>query len=90
MRLAALRVREEAQGHSVRCVTQAQGRYAIQPLGIGDGTTASAMVSGVALALRHRLLTHEGMLVDAALLRVGMWCMVRARAPTPTYARWGR
>ena len=68
-----------------RDVLQAQGRYAIQPLGIGDGTTASAMVSGIALALRHRLLTHEGMLVDAALLRVGMWCMVRTH-PKPSYS----
>ena len=39
----------------------------------GDLLTGGQLVAGVALALLHRQNTGEGTLVDANLLRAGLW-----------------
>ena len=46
-------------------------RFAIYPPGFGDLTSGQALLSGIVLALRHRMLTGKGQLVDVSLLRVG-------------------
>jgi crotonobetainyl-CoA:carnitine CoA-transferase CaiB-like acyl-CoA transferase len=43
------------------------------PGGIGDHTASMQLFGGVALALFHRQNTGEGTLVDANLLRAGLW-----------------
>lgn len=45
------------------------------PPGIGDHLTAMQLVAAIALALYHRQRTGAGQLVDAALLRSGIWGM---------------
>ena len=43
--------------------------------GFGDHTTALATVAGVLAALLERERTGRGSLVEASLLRTGMWCL---------------
>ncbi len=43
------------------------------PGGVGDFTTGSQLFGGILGALYHRERTGEGQLVDAALLRAGVW-----------------
>jgi crotonobetainyl-CoA:carnitine CoA-transferase CaiB-like acyl-CoA transferase len=45
------------------------------PPALGDHLTAMQLVAGIALALFHRQITGEGQLVDASLLRSGIWGM---------------
>jgi crotonobetainyl-CoA:carnitine CoA-transferase CaiB-like acyl-CoA transferase len=45
------------------------------PGAIGDNVTSMQLVAGIALALFHRQNTGEGQLVDAALIRSGIWAL---------------
>eukprot|EP00416_Gambierdiscus_australes_P004123 CAMPEP_0171144064 /NCGR_PEP_ID=MMETSP0766_2-20121228/145302_1 /TAXON_ID=439317 /ORGANISM="Gambierdiscus australes, Strain CAWD 149" /LENGTH=454 /DNA_ID=CAMNT_0011607909 /DNA_START=6 /DNA_END=1370 /DNA_ORIENTATION=+ len=45
------------------------------PWSFGDNTTSMQLVAGIALALLHRNQTGEGQLVDAALMRSGIWVL---------------
>ena len=54
------------------------------PGGIGDHTASMQLFGGIALALFHRSNTGEGTLVDANLLRAGLWGM-----GTPLMAKLG-
>lgn len=45
------------------------------PGGIGDNTTGMQLVGGIFGALYHRQRTGEGQLVDACLMRAGLWSM---------------
>lgn len=53
------------------------------PPAIGDHLTGLQLVAGIGLALYHRAATGRGQLVDTALLRSGVWGMVRAAAKPP-------
>ena len=48
------------------------------PGGVGDFTTGSQLFGGILGALYHRERTGEGQLVDAALLRAGVWFLGQA------------
>jgi crotonobetainyl-CoA:carnitine CoA-transferase CaiB-like acyl-CoA transferase len=43
--------------------------------GMGDHTTAMALVAGINAALLERTRTGKGQLVDTSLLRTGIWCV---------------
>lgn len=43
--------------------------------GVGDHTTALATVAGILAALHGRARTGRGSVVEASLLRTGMWCL---------------
>ena len=48
------------------------------PGGVGDFTTGSQLFGGILGALYHRERTGEGQLVDAALLRAGIWFLAQS------------
>lgn len=51
------------------------------PGGIGDHSASMHLFAGVALALYHRRSSGEGSLVDANLLRAGLWVSLRPPPP---------
>merc|ERR1719188_581779 len=46
-----------------------------EPAGIGDYTTGAQLLGGIFAALYHRERTGHGQLVDASLMRAGIWSL---------------
>merc|ERR1719221_1394119 len=46
-----------------------------EPSGIGDYTTGMQLLGGIFAALYHREKTGKGQLVDASLMRAGIWSL---------------
>ena len=60
------------------------------PGGVGDYTTGSQLYGGILGALYHRERTGEGQLVDAALLRAGVWFLSHAISMHAGGAEWAQ
>lgn len=70
--------------------SKTRGLYHNMPLGLGDITSASSLLAGIAGALCQKHATGHGSMVEVCLTHTGVWCVsllshIRTRAPHLLY-----